>query len=146
MRSYVLTIPIYIVTIYIATMLVKFLNFAAKHAIEQHHKGRCKMLKCNFLRNAVAVACLMVIAYLSFSLFSGRLIDTESLQGTWSSVCGQYELTVNGASFSNQSGETGEFRLRGNSITFEGSDVNHRLRVSQEYVIIGNIVFIRAQK
>ena len=104
------------------------------------------MLKCNFIRNAAAVACLIVIAYLSFSFFSGRHVNIESLQGTWSSVCGEYKFTFNDTSFSNQTGEMSEFSLRGNRISFGDGGVNHRLRVSREHLVIGDTMFFRVHR
>ena len=104
------------------------------------------MLSVSIVRNSAAVACLIVIMYLSFSFFTGRIINTESLQGTWSSVCGKHELMFFNSSFSSKTGETGEFRLRGNSIILGDSSVNYQLRVSREYLVINGIIFIRVEK
>ena len=124
----------YIVTIYIAT------------AFNLNYEGWYSMMRCNFIRNALAIACLIILAYLSFSFLSGKLVNVESLQGTWSSLCGQYELTFTNSSFTNQTGVTSEFRLRGNSISFSESGVKYRLRVSQEHLVVGEIVFFRVHK
>ena len=104
------------------------------------------MLRCNIIINAAAVACLIVVTFMLIIFFSGRHIDEESLQGTWSSVCGQFELTFYGTSFSSQTGATGEFMLRGNSISFSESGVKYRLRVSQKHLVVGETVFFRVHK
>lgn len=102
------------------------------------------MQSANFLRNSAAVACLIIIAYLSFSFFSGRHVNIESLQGTWSSLCGQYELTFTDTTVSSQTGVADEFSLRGNSITFSECGVKHRMRVSSDHLVIGETMFFRA--
>ena len=107
-------------------------------------KDEEQMPNYRFIKNAIAIACIILVSYLVYTFASGRIICRDSLQGTWISTCGQLVYTFNGSSFESSGNETSEFRIRGNRIAFSDNDSYHHIRVSREHIIIDGIVFLRS--
>ena len=73
-------------------------------------------MRCNFIRNAVALAGIIVFIYILF-LFHGGSRRVESIQGTWRAICMQDEITFTNKDYT-RNGETREFSIRRNQIYF----------------------------
>ena len=101
------------------------------------------MSRYYFIRNSLAFACIILITYLIFSFAIGRMVNHESLQGSWVSECGRHEYTFIGSSYEHNDADAGEYSLQGHKIIIGNDEAVFRARFSHDYIMIDGITFFR---
>ena len=103
------------------------------------------MHKHVYVRNALVICGLIVLAYFFFMFISGRYIRDDDLYGTWVSTCRLSIITFTGMeyAYSGRSSHSGTFRIRGNRIIFIESGRSYFIRLTRTYLMIDGVHYIR---
>ena len=100
-------------------------------------------MRVNYIRNAFALGMFITFVYIIFLFLRGNSVE-ERIQGTWSAVCIQDEIIFTGNAFI-RGRETGEFRIMANLIYFNLEDSGYPIKVTEHYMVINEIYYLRVK-